>query len=645
MAADLLLINATNLPWRPIFPYAFVQVAAVARRHGLLVEPLDLLGVPKARWPSFLAHHVERVGPRMIGLHIRQGDSVFIEDYLSPVGGSTKREYFPIDDNHHLVSVLRSISDVPIIVGGFGFSTHAERLFDHLGIDFGVHGDPDAVFARFEDLLARRNLSSVENLIFRENVVVRNSRGYFAPHEDIEYDDRLFDHLVRFYGHRELFGGNPPTVAVEIMRGCPFRCFFCTEPHVKGRAIRYRSLEVVEAEIERLVRRQIWRFWLVCSELDVQGLGFARQLAERIARLRTRYNLPIEWSAYALPRLREDDLRYLQRAGYVGALNDVLSLEDANLRRAGVPYRTKQALVFLKAVVALDREDAASAANAAVATDKIRAGLTQRTPKELASIFGLFLGNAHATPTTISETLRVIDEHNLRENYKGGLAFPSTRVFAPDGIAICETTSRGLRTFGPDGIRDPDSVHPTFYFPDFLVDRLGSPEAVMAFMQYVGETFMSVGHRARQDWIWFLSHHIGMAEFSQLVESSGLVSEPELANTLSKTPTPQFLRVLYAPTVQDHAKVNSAAKALVEHILRTNQLELAAIKKRAGLPETITEYSLAREVYARFDRLGDFVEHARPQSALERLYIDWLVFAHNLRIVPAYRELLFGAGA
>src|SRR4051812_44534215 len=109
--ADLLLFNATNLPWRPIFPYAFVQVSAIARRHGLTVKVVDLLDVPRDRWRVFLKSHIDQHQPRMIGLHVRQGDSVFLDDYAaSPNGPDTRRRYFPIDDNRALVAELRDLT-------------------------------------------------------------------------------------------------------------------------------------------------------------------------------------------------------------------------------------------------------------------------------------------------------------------------------------------------------------------------------------------------------------------------------------------------------------------------------------------------------------------------------------------------------
>jgi radical SAM superfamily enzyme YgiQ (UPF0313 family) len=116
--------------------------------------------------------------------------------------------------------------------------------------------------------------------------VLANERGYYAPFAEREYDDAMFNELVRFLRARPAVRREPPTVAVEISRGCPFSCFFCTEPHVKGRTTRYRDLDVIEAELDYLVRRQIRRFWLICSELDTQGTRFGLALAERIVCLR-----------------------------------------------------------------------------------------------------------------------------------------------------------------------------------------------------------------------------------------------------------------------------------------------------------------------------------------------------------------------
>ncbi len=630
--SDLLLLNATNLPWRPIFPYAFVQVSALGRRAGLDVRVLDLLNVPRERWQPMLASVIEKQRPRMIGLHIRQGDSVFLDDYYAPPSGpATLRNYFPVDDNRALVTILRQLTSAPIIAGGIGFTTHARRMFEFLELDFAAQGDPDDVIANFENLLARRDLASVKSLMYRDGGQLRvNERGYYAPFSDREYTDAIVDEATKFYGHSVLFGADPPTVAVEIMRGCPFSCFFCTEPHVKGKQLRLRDLDVVEAELEFLVARQIRRFWLICSELDIQGTKFAMQIAERIVRLRERTGAaPIEWSAYALPRLEEDELRLLQRAGYVGALNDVLSLDDDNLRRAKVPYRSKQAVAFLKAVTKLDREDAVSSANAASAETKIRAGLTQRTPKELAATIGLFLGNPHANADTIRNTLRRIEDEGLRENYRAGLPFPATRVFAPDDKPICETTERGLRTYGRDGTeREHDTLRPTFFYPTFLMEKLGSPDAIIEFMRYVGDTFMSTGHRARKDWAWFLSRHSSVDELAALADSASVAVDRVQ------------LRELFAPVPAQKAAANAKASELLAGLWAALGAQLQRVRGALGLEDGWSEYRVIEQLSARYASREQLFEALQP-DATERLYLEWLLYANNVVLRPDYRDLLF----
>ena len=72
---------------------------------------------------------------------------------------------------------------------------------------------------------------------------------------------------------------------MEISRGCPFSCF-CTEPHVKGRTTRYCDLDVIEADLDYLVCRQIRRFLADLLGAGHPGDRFGLALAERIVRLR-----------------------------------------------------------------------------------------------------------------------------------------------------------------------------------------------------------------------------------------------------------------------------------------------------------------------------------------------------------------------
>ena len=251
--SDLLLLNASNLPATPIFPYAFVQVTASARRFGLRVARFDFVGLPKQRWPMLLADLIARHRPRMIGLHLRQADTVVASDYLPPPEGDPAKYFLPVDDTALLLHHIRALTKLPVVAGGFGFSAHPLRTAQRLGVDFGVQGEPDGFFERWEDVLAGRHLDQVPNLIFRQGRRFRaNPRVFYPPSPEGEYDETLIAELVRFYGERPLLDGTLVHAPVEIARGCPFRCYFCNEPAVKGREVRYRPWAAVQQDLDLL---------------------------------------------------------------------------------------------------------------------------------------------------------------------------------------------------------------------------------------------------------------------------------------------------------------------------------------------------------------------------------------------------------
>ena len=84
---DLLLLNASNLPDKAVYPYAFVQVSALARHFDLTVARFDFVRLNRQQIRLHLTRLIRRHRPRMIGLHLRQADSVVESDYPPPPSG------------------------------------------------------------------------------------------------------------------------------------------------------------------------------------------------------------------------------------------------------------------------------------------------------------------------------------------------------------------------------------------------------------------------------------------------------------------------------------------------------------------------------------------------------------------------------
>ena len=63
---DLLFINLSNWAGRPVYPYAFVQVSALARRAGLSVVRWDGLGLNRQQQLECIAKLVRDHQPRAV---------------------------------------------------------------------------------------------------------------------------------------------------------------------------------------------------------------------------------------------------------------------------------------------------------------------------------------------------------------------------------------------------------------------------------------------------------------------------------------------------------------------------------------------------------------------------------------------------
>ncbi len=277
----VLLFNASNMDAYPVYPYAFIQVPAVARRAGIEVICKDLLGIPRESWGQTVRTMIERHNPAMILITLRNTDSLNAQDYErdgSREGGASA--YFPVERTKELITAIRAVSDLKIAVGGFGFSLLPDELMHYLRPDFGVFGGPNAFFAHFEDIEGG-NPAQVANLLsFQDGQLISNPRTFYPPLADSEYTPRAIEEMNAFYASFPSPGflGAP----VEVMRGCSHSCVFCSEPHVMGTQVQYRDPSVVMRDIETLVDHDITRIYIISSELNPEGNEFIRHYTDLI---------------------------------------------------------------------------------------------------------------------------------------------------------------------------------------------------------------------------------------------------------------------------------------------------------------------------------------------------------------------------
>jgi hypothetical protein len=92
-----LLLNASNMETFPVYPYAFIQVPAIARRVGIEVVCKDLLGTPRAEWQQTVQNLIEQHDPAMILITLRNTDSLVSQDYEPDGKEGNQRAYYPVE--------------------------------------------------------------------------------------------------------------------------------------------------------------------------------------------------------------------------------------------------------------------------------------------------------------------------------------------------------------------------------------------------------------------------------------------------------------------------------------------------------------------------------------------------------------------
>jgi hypothetical protein len=659
---DFLFLNLSNLPGRPVYPYAFVQVSALARRAGLSVVRWDGLDLSLEHKLECIEHLITIHRPRAIGFTVRQADSVAADNYLS-VDGVTppKSPWFPLEETRVAIARVRELSTAKILVGGFNFTVNAEAAAAFLQPDLGILGEADELFWHWEEVLNGRT-DGIANLLYCVNGQwQRNRREYYGPLDEIEYTPEIVDEIFRFHGERNLRNAHMEAVpglgsykdtglsiAIEISRGCPCSCAFCCEPLVKGKTVRRRNLDVVEAEIHNLLRYGLRYFWFICSELNASK-KHVMELAARLIKINQTLKHPIFWRAYFLPGVfKKDEFRLLRRSGLLIEQSGAFTtLDDENLARMQEPYRVKNALEHIHNLMELDQEPEFAA---------------MRQPRW---VLWSWLGNPFATLDSIRTTLDTFQREGLDLKYDEADSYPALRVYP-----ILQHLPAAAKQEAITVTRFPETekslIHPSYYYTTEFVRHFSGIGGVHDFMQYARETFLSKSYRLTRNWCG-LAQSLGLPLLEQMLQPlqgcdlAGIALPPWLAHPDLGQQDPQrwyadaqavlqqggstLAALMHDPQAQPNR--GNAILALLLHSAFANERQyMVPVFQRFGLAIDENGYPPVSPYRAVSTLLQFASDDAALQARVERecdaLQGGWMRYyleAINVRLRPEYEFL------
>jgi len=158
---------------------------------------------------------------------------------------------YQIKDLEEKIKILKSFGEKIIIISGGPHPTARPQEILNLGCDFVVVGEGEqALRSLLKHVIQNSSYEKVNGLAFIKN-------NTFVVNENKELID-LNDYPICSIRYH-LWS------PIEISRGCPFACSFCSTPAIFGKKMRFRSVENIEKGLKEAVKTGYDKVWFLSS--------------------------------------------------------------------------------------------------------------------------------------------------------------------------------------------------------------------------------------------------------------------------------------------------------------------------------------------------------------------------------------------
>jgi radical SAM superfamily enzyme YgiQ (UPF0313 family) len=315
--------NILTAPY-PVYPIGLDYVAgALEGRHDIRILDLN-----QEAGPAVLQRAIDGFKPDIIGFSIRNVDNTDASNSQSFIAGYKS-----------VVDGIRKYSDAPLVLGGSGFTIFPEALMKALNADYGIQGDGESM-ARLADALENHGDPAAI-----PGVMVK---GFHAPCPPDLPDRTVRRRFNRDDSHVDYYLKRGGMLNIQTKRGCPFRCVYCTYPHIDGG--RLRLSDPADVADTAVALQEAGAKYLFVTD-STFNCSVSHSLA--VAKAFIRAGLAIPWGAFFAPLdVPHDYYRIMADAGLAHVEFGTESLSDAVLAAYGKPFRKTD--VFRAHRMALD---------------------------------------------------------------------------------------------------------------------------------------------------------------------------------------------------------------------------------------------------------------------------------------------------
>ncbi len=280
----VLLVSANTEQFNmPAMPLGLACVAEAVKNSGHDVFMLDLMFKMDAN--VTLENVIAEFRPECIGISVRNIDDQNIE-----------APQFLLVKVKEVVTACRNLSNVPIVLGGAGYSMFPESVLAYLEADFGIEGEGERALPAL--------LACLENNDDFSEIPGLYSRGH-CPHQAKTLSNTLdlFTLPETSLLSASASQNHEPWIPVQTRRGCALGCSYCSTSTIEGLTLRKRSPEVVAGWIEGWVKAGYANFFFVDNTFNLPpayAKTICRQIIER--------ELDMHWRCIIYPKSVDEEL-------------------------------------------------------------------------------------------------------------------------------------------------------------------------------------------------------------------------------------------------------------------------------------------------------------------------------------------------
>lgn len=275
----------------PTLPLGLACVATATQRAGHQVKLVDLSS--KKDSSEVIRESTEAFHPDTIGISVRNIDDQSMVD-----------TQFLLDQVKGVVTDCRDNTEVPIILGGAGYSMYPESTLAYLEADMGIKGEGERAFPYLLDHIQHvEDISKIPGLFLPgKKMKIKNQ---FARDLDVLAfpDERLWisSELI----NQDIW------IPLQTRRGCPMECSYCSTASIEGKIRRKHSPEAVVEMIGRHVKAGFNKFYFTDNTFNIPS-SYAAEICHRLLAL----GLEISWMCILYPwDIKESLVRDMAKAG------------------------------------------------------------------------------------------------------------------------------------------------------------------------------------------------------------------------------------------------------------------------------------------------------------------------------------------